>query len=198
VLKAAIVVAAGVLASSGAVVQAAPERDAVVRLGVGIGKVRLGMTGAQVRRAMGGPEARRTEQRGFGNRRVELTWWSGRADSFTVQLEGRRGRERVIAVSTTRKSERTAQGLGPGVTVARFRRAFPNARCRMLLPRDGGLLIATEFVVDAGGGRETAFLRGKWSVSADGRPPPELDSRNIVEVIVRTRLARPEANVQSC
>ena len=177
---------------------AAAQRDAVVRLGVGIGKVRLGMTAAEVRRVMGRHDARRSERRGFGNRWLELTWWSGLADNFTVQLEGQRGRERVIAVSTTRKSERTAEGLGPGVTVTRFRQAFPNARCRMLFPRDGGLVIATEFVIDAGGGRETAFLRGKWSVSAEGPVRPELDSRNIVEVIVRTRLARPEANARTC
>ena len=197
-LKAAIVAAACVLAASGAAVQAAPQREAVVRLGVGIGKVRLGMTAAEVRRAMGRHDARSAQPRGFGNRRLELTWWSGLADNFTVQLEGRSGRERVIAVSTTRKSERTAGGFGPGVTVARFRRAFPNARCRMLLPTDGGLPIGTEFVVDAGGGRETAFMRGKWRVSAEGPVRPELDARNIVQVIVRTRLARPEANVQSC
>ena len=62
--------AACVLAASGAAAQAAPQREALVRLGVGIGKVRLGMTAAEVRRAMGRHDARSIEPRGFGNRRL--------------------------------------------------------------------------------------------------------------------------------
>jgi hypothetical protein len=198
VARAAVLVAVVVLAGAASAVQAASARDALLRPGVGIGKVRLGMTVAGVRRAMGKHDVGRAQRRDFGNRELELTWWSGLADSFVVRLLGPPGHERVISIATTRKSERTVSGIGPGIRVARFRRAFPNASCRTLFPVGGGTLIGTEFVVDAGNGRETAFVRGKWEGSTARPIRPELDYRNIVEVIVRTRLARPATEVERC
>lgn len=193
-LVAGIVVAS--LVATG--VEAAGNRDALVRPGSGIGKVRLGMTVAQVQRAMGRRYIGRAELRDFGNRYLEFNWLSGLADNFIVEFLGPRERERVISIATTRKSERTASGIGPGVTVARFYKVFPRAQCRTLFPVGGGILIGTEFVVDAGNGRETAFVRGKWEGSTARPARPETDARNIVEVIVRNRAARPAAIPQTC
>ena len=154
------------------------------------------MSVAEVREAMGRHDVGRALRRGFGRRELELTWWSGLADNFIVRLLGPRGRERVVAVSTTRQSERTASGIGPGVPVTRLRGAFPDARCRTLFPVGGGMLIGTEYVVDAGNGRATAFVRGKWEGDAAHRV--RADARTIVEVIVRARSARPPAVEQRC
>lgn len=195
---AALAAAAALATVAAGSVAAAPSKDALVRPGLSIGKVRLGMDVAQVRRAMGRHDSGVAELKGFGSRRLELTWWSGLADHFIVELLGPRGRERVVSIATSRKSERTGAGIGPGVRVARLMRVYPRARCRSLYPVGGGSIIGSEFVIDAGGGRETVFVRGKWGGSTARPVRPELDARNVVEVIVRARAARPPAVEGRC
>jgi len=147
---AALAAAAALATVAAGSVVAAPSKDALVRPGLSIGKVRLGMDVAQVRRAMGRHDSGVAELKGFGSRRLELTWWSGLADHFIVELLGPRGRERVVSIATSRKSERTGAGIGPGVRVARLMRVYPRARCRSLYPVGGGSIIGSEFVIDAG------------------------------------------------
>ncbi|MBA2476931.1 MAG: hypothetical protein H0V40_13365 [Actinobacteria bacterium] len=193
-----LAVALALAAFAAGALHAAPSRDTLVRPGLGVGKVRLGMTVSEVRRAMGRHDIGVAKRLGFGSRRLELTWWSGLADHFIVQLVGPRGRERVVSIATSRTSERTATGIGPGVRVSRLLQVYPRARCQTLFPVGGGTVIGSEFVIDAGNGRETAFARGKWSGSTARPIRPENDFRNVAEVIVRTRAARPPADAQRC
>jgi hypothetical protein len=106
---------------------AAPERDALIRPGVGIGEVRLGMTGAQVRRVLGRHKlVNERRQLGFGVEYLELDWGWGR---WTVGFQGRRGERRVVKVATTLRRERTRHRLGPGSTTRDILRVFPRAAC---------------------------------------------------------------------
>jgi hypothetical protein len=122
-----------VLAATAAVfasaASATPQRDELIRPGVGIGKVRLAMTEAQVRRALGRPFATRSKREGFGRLRVELQF----EDGFTfVTLTGRRGALRVIGVSTIKQTERTPSGVGVGTTERRLARIYKSLRCERL------------------------------------------------------------------
>jgi hypothetical protein len=83
----------------------AGQRDALVRPGVGIGKIRLGMTPAQVFRAL------------------------GRTPLVSVGFTGSGNRLRVSKVATTLRRERTAGGIGIGSTVRAILRAYPHAAC---------------------------------------------------------------------
>jgi hypothetical protein len=106
---------------------AAPERDALIRPGVGIGKVRLGMTLAQVRAALGPHTLVNKRQRlGFGQQYLELDWDYGQ---WLVGLIGRPNRMRVVRIGTLKRTERTARGVGIGTRIQQVRRVFPNARC---------------------------------------------------------------------
>ena len=68
-----VALVAAVVAAAAA--HGAPQRDALVRPGVGIGKIRLGMTPAQVFRALGRtPLVNRRIDFGFGTRYVEYGW----------------------------------------------------------------------------------------------------------------------------
>jgi hypothetical protein len=131
---------------------AAPERDALIRPGVGIGKVRLGMTEAQVRRALGRPFAVRRRSAGFGRVRVELQFEDG--NTF-VTLTRRRGVLRVVGVSTVKRSERTPQGVGVGTSERRLARVYGSRlRCERLKTQT---LRGQTFVV----GPRTCWLPGR-------------------------------------
>ncbi|MGH3102739.1 MAG: hypothetical protein ACRDN6_01400 [Gaiellaceae bacterium] len=142
--------------------RAALARDALIRPGVGIGKVELGMTLAQVRRVMGRHDTGTSERRGFGVRYLELVWDRGPEDYFSVGLLGSPRRLRVVIVSTTRPAERTASGIGPGTALRRLLRTVPGLRCRDVFPAGGGVLVQREYVLTGGRGRETVFVPGKW------------------------------------
>jgi hypothetical protein len=115
-----------------AVGHAAGERDALVRPGVGIGKIRLGMTPAQVFRALGRtPLVNRRIDYGFGNRYVEYGW---DYTVWTVGFTGRRNNLRVSKVATTLRTERTTARVGVGSTVPGILRAYPSASCAFRVP----------------------------------------------------------------
>jgi hypothetical protein len=119
-----IVAAAFVLAAGSA--SASPQRDTLVRPGVGIGKVRLGMTFAEVRRALGRPEAVLERQRlGFGAHYAEYAWGGS---EWIVAVYGRDDRPRVVSVATGVQRERTRRGVGVGSTERAVRRTL-GARC---------------------------------------------------------------------
>jgi hypothetical protein len=120
---------AAVLAAAAGTAAGASERDAVIRPGVGIGKVRLGMPLARVRLALGPPTAvgRRTKL-GFGSEYVEYHWgWS----RWRVGVLGRRGGRRVVMVATGLRRERTRSGVGVGSSERTVRRRL-GARCGRL------------------------------------------------------------------
>jgi hypothetical protein len=105
---------------------AAPQRDALIRPGVGIGNVRVGLTLAHVRRALGRPEAVMRQRRyGFGFY-TEYAW-SG--TDWIVAVVGRRDRARVVSVATGLRRERTRlRKVGVGSTEQAVRRGL-GARC---------------------------------------------------------------------
>lgn len=119
-LLAVVAVAAG---SAGA----APQRDALIRPGVGIGQVRVGMTFAQVRRTLGPPEAvLRRRPFGFGGHYTEYGW---NGTDWTVAVTGRGDRARVVSVATGLRRERTRiRRVGVGSTELAVRRGL-GARC---------------------------------------------------------------------
>jgi hypothetical protein len=71
---------------------AAPQRDALIRPGVGIGKVELGMSLAQVRAAWGKPQSVVTGRRGRGAHTLELQYDFA---AYVVTVHGSPGREQV-------------------------------------------------------------------------------------------------------
>jgi hypothetical protein len=124
-----VVVAIGLVLAAvvAATAHGAQERDALVRPGVGIGKIRLGMTPAQVFRALGRTQlVNRRLDYGFGTRYVEYGW---DYTSWSVGFTGRPNSLRVSKIATTLRRERTRGGVGVGTTVRALLRVYPNARC---------------------------------------------------------------------
>lgn len=122
VLVLAVVVAAAAVTAHGA-----RQRDALVRPGVGIGKIRLGMTPAQVFRALGRTQVvNRRIRYGFGTRYVEYGW---DYTSWSVGFTGRENSLRVSKVATTLRRERTRGGVGVGTSVRALLRVYPSAQC---------------------------------------------------------------------
>jgi hypothetical protein len=180
----------------GPVLETDAERTELIRPGVGIGKVRLGMSVAQVKAAMGRHDIGVACARGFGVRYLELTWWSGLADHFTVGLLGRKGAERAVFVSTDRPSERTAGGIGPGVPMTRVARAFPRAGCFEYTPAGGGNTKIENIL--SHGRTETVFISGGWTGSTSNPHEGRHSAKNLAVVIVQLPSARPAGRYQPC
>jgi hypothetical protein len=109
-------------------VRASLAQDALIRPGVGIGKIRMEMRFAAVRRVLGKPTAVADRRRlGFGNEYVEYTW--GVSPNWRVGVIGRPGKQLVIMVATTLPREKTRTGVGVGSTYTAVQRRL-GARCR--------------------------------------------------------------------
>jgi hypothetical protein len=173
----------------------APNREGLIRPGIGIGNVRLGMTLTQVKRVMGTHDRGWSEERSFGRRYLELDWDRGPADYFSVGLLGQRGALRVVAVTTTRPSERLTSGIGPGSSTERLRRAVPGLRCRMVSAR-GGSYGWKEYVLTAPSGAQTAFAPGRYRLGVG--TSPSLDARRIAWVMVRRPDYRTDLASRPC
>jgi hypothetical protein len=172
-------------------VPAASGRDALIRPGVGIGRIDLGMTQAQVWRALGPHDTGWSERRGLNLRYLELTWDRGPEDYMAVGLLGRPGRERVVSIATTRRAE-TYRGIGPGDTVARLRRSIRGLRCLEYWPAGGGTIVESGFALGRRNGPQTVFVRGKWRFY---RSNP---AARIAYVAVRTPSALHRVTSQPC
>jgi hypothetical protein len=152
---------------------AAPQRDTVVRLGKGIGKIDRGMTLPQVRRALGGPHLTMYRRLDFGvrGRYVELGWERAgrRAWEPVIWMVGFRSTSRtaplrVVRVATTNPKERTPRRIGVGSTVRQIVSAYPRATCveRGLAGFPAGLPHAGIWIVVAGPrGGMTTFQMGE-------------------------------------
>jgi hypothetical protein len=109
-------------------VRASLAQDALIRPGVGIGKIRMEMHLAAVRRLLGKPTAVAERKKlGFGNEYVEYTW--GVNPNWRVGVIGRPGEQVVIMVATTLSKERTRSGVGVGSTYTAVQRRL-GAHCR--------------------------------------------------------------------
>ena len=106
---------------------AAPGRDALLRPGVGAGKLRLGMTFAQVRAVLGTPARARFRQRyGFRGEYVQYVW--GRDADWEVGVVGERPTTARVVLIRTWRPERTRVGVGVGSTHVALQRRL-GARC---------------------------------------------------------------------
>jgi hypothetical protein len=136
----------------------ASERDALIRPGVGIGKVRLGMTLVQVQRALGQQfVVNRRVRRGFGVTYAELGWDYG---WWRVGFLVRRGRYRVVLVGTVERREHTRAGVGVGTsesTLQRRMRVSCNRNVRRPY-REPTLTWYRYCTAGPTGGRQTIFL----------------------------------------
>ena len=127
-IGALIVVGCAVTAGSAG---AAPAGNAVIRPGVGIGRIELNMRLAAVRGVLGKPTSIAKRRRlGFGSEYVEYTW--GEAPDWRVGVLGRPGRQLVVVVATglAREKTRTAVGVGSTYRSAQ-RRLGVQAHCRI-------------------------------------------------------------------
>jgi hypothetical protein len=129
----AIVTAAVVAAPAGAT----STRDALIRPGIGIGKLRLGMTLAQARAALTQPLLL-TKQRRFGGfqRYKWFTEFRTRDAEWIVSFYGERGRERVVRIATAVRRERTSTGVGVGTLVSELPNKLRSLKptCRKYAP----------------------------------------------------------------
>ena len=166
VRKGAVTAGIALLASLTTVsASATPARDALVRPGRGIGRVTLGMAEAQVRGALGRHRAvARRRELGFGQRYVELQWGYG---EWTVGLQGRPGRMRVVMVSTTLRSQRTPSNLGIGSSVRDILRVYPRATCSGWPGLGSDSSKETWIVV-----RHPTRAQTVFAAVGDGRPEP--------------------------
>jgi hypothetical protein len=155
---AVVVLVAGVLGiAAGTPAVGAPDDAALIRPGVGIGKVRLGMTQAQVRRALGRHTVVNVRERRFGLTYLELAY---DYSAYTVGFFGAPGKLRVISVATSLRRERTRNGLGPGTSLRVLRRALRGERCRRRLVTS--FSIHTECTVVAPSGARTTFFAAPY------------------------------------
>jgi hypothetical protein len=177
-----VIVAALALSHPGA---AASERDQVIRLGKGIGKIQLGMTLPAVRRALGGRHDLVYRRQDFGTRGryVELgwefpgrTWWEPNLWHVGFRSWSRRGMLRVVRVSTSARRERTRRGIGIGSRVRDITRAYPHATCVYRYPPNP--YAGTWIVVEEPSGVMTAF-------NVVGRRDDPDAPRRVVEVMVQ-------------
>lgn len=106
--------------AAGALLACAAGAEATIALQHGIGGVRLGWTAAQVQAAKGDPVVMRAGRNEFGTFR-QLVY-----RGLTVTMQGG---DRVTAVSTRSRAERTNRGVGVGSTRAALRAAHPAVRC---------------------------------------------------------------------
>ena len=111
-------------------------RDALIRPGIGIGKVELEMTLAEVKRALRGPPRTLIRSLGLGarGRYIERGWevdGPRGPDTWTVGFRSTtpRGQLRVVRIATSVPTQRTREGLGIGSRPLQIVRAFPNATC---------------------------------------------------------------------
>jgi len=110
--------------------RAGAARDALIRPGVGIGRIRLNMPLAEVRHVLGKPNSVAKRRRlGFGSEYVEYTW--GETPNWRVGVLGRPGNQLVVMVATGLARERTRTGVGVGSTYKAAQRRLGVARCRI-------------------------------------------------------------------
>lgn len=177
------------------------QRDALIRPGVGIGKVRLGMTLAQVRAAWGRPQAVTVRTQKRGGRVVELQYDFA---AYVATLSGLARHERVVAVGTTLAKERLAQGVGVGSPERRLQRVFRGElHCELVPISPGSTVIFASArrrcTLGDRHGRHTVFtsglhLRYPW----DARPVADWARlARVMEVVVRAPGASGSRDSQS-
>ena len=118
----ALVALCSLVAASAATAANAPDVQERIVPGQAIGKVRIGMTLVQVRRALGPPEGVvERAKRPFGREWVEYSW---NFTEWRIGFNVENGVQRVTSIRSTVRTERTREGIGPGVAGARVPQTY--------------------------------------------------------------------------
>lgn len=157
----AVVVIAIVLAVTGVASAAtAPHVQQRIVPGRSIAGVELGMTLAQVRRVLGPPESTiEARDLGFGKAFLELGWNFG---EWRVAFVRDKGRYSAVRIASSKRTERTPAGIGPGILGKRVERVY-GVRCVFAFFKAEGNRFADYWcVVRNRGGARTAYV--VWAV----------------------------------
>ena len=123
----AVVAAGATIVLAVAPASAAPERDTLLRPGIGAGKLRLGMTLTQVRAVLGRPlRVQFRRPAGFRGEYVQYVW--GLDAAWEVGFVGRDAADSRAVLVDTSRPERTRGGVGVGSTHRTLQRRL-GARC---------------------------------------------------------------------
>ena len=128
VLPVGVAVSALVLTlTAGGSASAAQTRDALVRPGVGIGKLRLGMTLKESLRALGRPVVFE-HARVFPRESLRYIRYRTKDRLWRIAVFGVRGRERLAMIGTQARRQRTREGIGVGTLVETLPRRLRGQR----------------------------------------------------------------------
>jgi hypothetical protein len=155
----------------------APDVERRIVPGQSIGKVRLGMTLAQVKRGLGPPESVIVrEQRPFGGEWIEYSW---NLTEWRIGFAIDDGVQRVTSIRSRARTERTREGIGPGVAGARVPRTYRVSCVDAFLPDRQSPQPGIEppsvgfwCVVPQRGGARTAFVVGSRCAKTPERYRP--------------------------
>jgi hypothetical protein len=111
-----------VLASAALAVGAQPAAAKITF--TGIGDIKLGMTGADVRETLGDPSSTEPVEQGAAADWVELNYPRRK---FEVLVD--EAKDRVVAIKTTSRSQRTSARLGVGSALSTVRRKLKGEDC---------------------------------------------------------------------
>lgn len=100
-----------------------PVAQAKIVVGQGIAGVKLGMTMAQAEKKLGQPT---TKQPPDFNGNVE---WNYAKTPLMGALGFNKGGQ-LIGLWTSTKAQKTSKGIGPGASLAKVRKAYPQAKCK--------------------------------------------------------------------
>lgn len=162
----ALVVACwGVIAVGVAAAADTPDVQQRIVPGQSIAGVELGMTLAQVRRVLGPPESTiEARDLGFGKAFLELGWSFG---EWRVGFVRERGRYNAVRIASSKRNERTPQGVGPGTLGKRVERVY-GVRCVFgFFKAEGNRFADYWCVVRNRGGARTAYV--VWAVCTKPR-----------------------------
>lgn len=163
-----------------------------VVLGKGIGQVRLGMTSASALRVLRKhttPILIGTIKRRSGALYIEYEYRipdEFGAPAYTLGIEGRRGKRRVVLIETMLARHRTPEGVGVGSTISNLLRTYGRRlRCGEREGRQAG----TFCNLDSGRARKTVFFIPS-ETTIIGQAPDDSPPRVTTVIVQESALQR--------